>query len=168
MTRQHQTRNPPTKRISALTRNMMRESIMDRRWHHISELVATFKTTIPPEKAANVYCLRTGGGPHKKGDETLARRMQSRRSEPFATQVAKGRLLIVGRYIETMISDGIVEQKGSGFDKHIRLNEWYCWSCGHRNTTSTGRSSDLKMCHDCDSLIHSHAANGKAPKKERH
>ena len=164
MTRQHQTRNPPTKRISALTRNMMRESIMDRRWHHISELVATFKTTIPPEKAANVYCLRTGGGPHKKGDETLARRMQSRRSEPFATQVAKGRLLIINRYIETMISDGIVEQKGSGFDKHIRLNEWYCWSCGHRNTTS----NDLKMCHDCDSLIHSHAANGKAPKKERH
>ena len=168
MTRQHQTRNPPTKRISALTRNMMRESIMDRRWHHISELVATFKTTIPPEKAANVYCLRTGGGPHKKGDETLARRMQSRRAEPFATQVAKGRLLIVGRYIETMASDGIVEQKGTGFDRQIRLNEWYCWSCGHRNTTSTGRSSDLKMCHDCDSLIHSHAANGKAPKKERH
>ena len=105
------------KRTTArLTRQVIYHALRDRQWHRVEELMDSLSILVSPEAAAKSFRKRT-----KNADLY---------SESHA--VEHGRKLVISDSISSAVSSGRVDVAGppKGPDRRLRLDGWFCASCG--------------------------------------
>jgi ribosomal protein S27E len=135
-------------RRSEASRDDIRVFLRDRKWHKIVDIVIFLGPLVKSYRASQVFCRHTGG----RSNVDAAR--AARGEKPIDEQARRGRLKIVSDMVTDMKRNDLVETRGTGVQREVRLLEWFCWNCKALNTSTEGKEFELKLCHTCYKMLH--------------